>query len=695
MTDTNIIGKINESSEAAGDVARPAELVSSLPSDGEHLEQTLVLASAAVHGILTAGFSITSSAQTRLQKILCAHPRAASWFVVVACGVAVGLMRGIIGWLIQLGFDLRLWAMLLPGNNLGLVFLAVCLCAGPLALLAAFLVVYVAPAASGGGVADIKATLNGIEAPAQLFSIRAFIVRFLTIPLASASGMIIGFEAPMTHLGALVTVLFTEQLTGSRPHGKHLTDLVSMGTAMGSCAAFITPLCGFLMVREELSLHWDNSLAIKTLVGCFSAALVSRFMRGLTTCGWGDVGCLGVGGVIRFNSSDAFIMFTGRELLTVIIIGVLGGFLGAGISVVTWYRGQVVKNRSTSKPMKVIWAGFAVVLVCSCYMLIAAVDGCVPLPADHGSQLLAGTSGLAKSVCPTSGHYNPGALILFEPRYPAVKSLFQNQQGPSEMPASVLLASTISIFASMALVLSMQVPFGLVFPHILMGACLGRLVGLLLSVQPGVAALLGVAASLAGLRRTVVPITVLVIELTGNVTNILPVVAATLIAKWVADSLYMRQFDVVIKLKGYPVMSNLTERMQKVLSKVRVKDMMSAPAVTVKVGESAESVKATLASNGYGLFPVLSNEGRVLGIMFRDELIRLIQNSDALDLTDATLEDPLFINLHAWFTGTYKTFRNLGLRCMLVLDNDGRLAGVVTRTSFVKVMNDPDSFMNQ
>ena len=637
-----------------------------------------------------------SATFAKLAIFLAKHTEFSAWFVVVASGIAVGLLRGVIGWLIGLGFDLRLSAMLYAaGSNHEVHFLSVFLAMGVVALVlavvAAALVVFVAPAATGGGVADIKATLNGIEAPSQLFELRAFVVRCLTIPLSSASGLIIGFEAPMTHMGALVTVLVTMRLTGVRPFGKQLTDLVTIGTAMGSCAAFITPLCGFLMVREELSLHWDNSLAVKTGLGCLIAAQTARFMRAITTCGFSDLGCMGVGGVIRFDTGESELLFSPKEMSCLIVIGILGGVLGAGISVVTWYRAQLVKHRKTDPSFKVAWAGLAVVLACSCYMAIAVADGCVT-HVGHVS----GTSGLAEALCPEEGQVNPAALILFEPRYPAVKAVFSSAAGL--ISPGVLLGCVLSIFASMACVLSMQVPYGLVFPHILMGACMGRLVGDMFGVSAGVSALLGVSSALAGLRRTVVPIVILTVELTGNVTNIIPMVAVTLIAKWVGDSLYLRQFDVVIKLKGYPVMSSLNRRLQQLLSGLKVKDIMSAPVISIKVGENTEEVTKLLNSTAHSLFPVMSSEGsRVLGLISRDELIRVMPKSptEVLEVTEASLEDPLFINMHTSFCSTYKNFRNLGLKSMLVLDNDGRLAGILTRTSFVQVMNDPERFMIQ
>ena len=596
---------------------------------------------------------------------------------------------------INLWFDLRLAAMVDVGDSVFLAYLVNCLVAAPLALGASALVVYFAPAASGGGIPDLKAALNGIDAP-QLFSIPAFVVRCLTIPMSSASGMIIGFEAPMTHMGALVVVLLWERMAGRRPEGKELTDMVSMGTAMGSCAAFLTPLCGFLMVREELSVHWDSSLSIKTLVGCLISAQISRLMRAFTTCGYSNQSCLGVGGVMRFRSTAAFTMFAPDEVAAVVIIGFLGGFLGAAIAAVTWWRGRVVRKNITPQLTKVIWAGAAVTLVCGCYMLIVGFDTCLPIP-DPGFGLFNGMSGLAQSLCDKEGYFNPGALILFEPRYPSVMALFSASLGASEIPTGTLFACVLSVFASMAIVLSMQVPYGLVFPHILMGACLGRLVGLNVGVDPGVCALIGVAAALAGLRRGLAPIVVLVTELTGNVSNLLPVVAAVLIAKAVADALYLRQFDVVIKLKGYPVLGSLSSYSASILEHVTVKDVLTSQVVAVGVEDAAHSVREMLASNTFNSFPVVSAAGYPIGCATREELQRLCDKAETPEsqLQFDSLSPAVHVTLETKFNDAYRIFRNLGYRTLFVLNRDGKVAGLLSRTNCVEVLDDPKGFVTR
>ena len=617
------------------------------------------------------------------------HP----WLVVVISGVAIGLLRGYIGLFISVWFDLRLSFMVDVGDSPFLVYLVNCLVAVPLALGASALIVFFAPAASGGGIPDIKAALNGIDAP-QLFSVPAFVVRCLTIPMSSASGMIIGFEAPMTHMGALVVVLLWERLAGRRPEGRDFTDMVSMGTAMGSCAAFLSPLGGYLMVREELSFHWDSSLSIKTLVGCLISTQISRLMRAFTTCGFSNQDCIGLGGVIRFRSNAAFSIFAADELAAVVIIGIFGGFLGAAISAVTWWRGRLVRKNNTPPTSKVIWAGAAVTVVCACYMLIVGFDTCLPLP-DPSLGVFHGMSGLSQSLCQSDGYFNPGALILFEPRYPAVKALFSASLGASEIPTGTLFACVLSVFASMAIVLSMQVPFGLVFPHILMGACLGRLVGLNVGVDPGVCALIGVGAALAGLRRGLLPIIVLVVELTGNVTDLVPVVAAVLIAKGVADALYIRQFDVVIKLKGYPVIGNLSRYSANILERVTVKDVLTRDVIAVGSQDSAHSVRTMLASNNFNSFPVVSTSGYPMGCITRDELMRLCERADTPEslLQFGYLSPAVHVTVDTRFSDAYRIFQKLGYRTLFILDQEGKVAGLLSRTNCLEVVDDPKGFV--
>jgi hypothetical protein len=66
---------------------------------------------------------------------------------------------------------------------------------------AAALVVGWAPAASGSGVPEVMAYLNGILLP-RVFNVYTIVGKFVSCGLAVASGLPVGPEGPMIHIGA-------------------------------------------------------------------------------------------------------------------------------------------------------------------------------------------------------------------------------------------------------------------------------------------------------------------------------------------------------------------------------------------------------------------------------------------------------------------------------------------------------------
>ena len=139
------------------------------------------------------------------------------------------------------------------------------------------------------------------------------------------------------------------------------------------------------------------------------------------------------------------------------------------------------------------------------------------------------------------------------------------------------LTTTILTFGS-------KIPTGLFIPTMYIGACTGRIVGILVEqtiislqgnafgeficprdsgyacVTPGLYAIVGSAAFLAGVNRMTVTLAVIMIELTGGLTYIIPILVAVMIAKWLGDCLCTDSiYEEYIQLRKYPYLSDKEE----------------------------------------------------------------------------------------------------------------------------------------
>jgi len=114
--------------------------------------------------------------------------------------------------------------------------------------------------------------------------------------------------------------------------------------------------------------------------------------------------------------------------------------------------------------------------------------------------------------------------------------------------ASLILASGIRLLQT-SYTFGAALPSGLFIPALFVGAAMGRFIGNVMvlftenagmgtyqtHVEPGVFAMVGAAAILAGFCRMTVSLVVIMLELTGEITYVVPFMCATFAAKIVGD----------------------------------------------------------------------------------------------------------------------------------------------------------------
>jgi len=104
-----------------------------------------------------------------------------------------------------------------------------------------------------------------------------FFVKFASCALAVASGLPIGPEGPLVHMGAIIgsAVSSMHSVTLGLDLGvfKHLRgnhhrrDFVTAGVAAGITSAFHAPIGGLLFAMEEVSSFWHMELGMQARRG--------------------------------------------------------------------------------------------------------------------------------------------------------------------------------------------------------------------------------------------------------------------------------------------------------------------------------------------------------------------------------------------------------------------------------------------
>ncbi|XP_019273046.1 H(+)/Cl(-) exchange transporter 5 isoform X4 [Panthera pardus] len=315
-----------------------------------------------------------------------------------------------------------------------------------------------------------------------------------------------------------------------------------------------------------------------------------------------------------------------------------------------------------------------------------------------------------------------------------------------QLALTLILKIVITIFT-----FGMKIPSGLFIPSMAVGAIAGRLLGVGMEqlayyhhdwaifnswcsqgadcITPGLYAMVGAAACLGGVTRMTVSLVVIMFELTGGLEYIVPLMAAAMTSKWVADALGREGiYDAHIRLNGYPFLEAKEEFAHKTLAMDVMKPRRNDPLLTVLTQDSmtVEDVETIISETTYSGFPVVvSRESqRLVGFVLRRDLIISIENARKKQdgvvstsiiyftehsppmppYTPPTLKLRNILDLSP-FTVTDLTpmeivvdiFRKLGLRQCLVTHN-GRLLGIITKKDVLKHIaqmanQDPDSIL--
>ena len=84
-----------------------------------------------------------------------------------------------------------------------ITFVVFCVIFGGIAVL---MTVFISPGSAGGGSAELMGFLNGVKYP-DFISLKTLVVKIIGLSLAVTSGLCIGKEAPLAHIGAIVGIL--------------------------------------------------------------------------------------------------------------------------------------------------------------------------------------------------------------------------------------------------------------------------------------------------------------------------------------------------------------------------------------------------------------------------------------------------------------------------------------------------------
>ncbi|KAF8518751.1 Cl-channel protein [Gautieria morchelliformis] len=550
------------------------------------------------------------------------------WFVITLAGVCIGINAAIISivtsWLsdIKMGYcrdawwlnrhfccwevestnedgcsSWRAWGFYTPER-----WIIYVLCATMFSLISASLVKTFARYAAGSGISEIKCIIAGFIMQGYLGGWTLFI-KSLTLPLVIASGLSVGKEGPSVHVACCIGNIVARMFSRYSRSQEKMREILTAASAAGVAVAFGSPIGGVLFSVEEMC----HTFSIKTMWRSFFCALVA-------TVTLSAMNPFRTGKLVLFQVTyDRDWHFF--EIVFFVIIGIFGGLYGAFVIKfnlqVAAFRRRYLANHGVAEA----------VTLATLTSMFGYFNRFIRIDMTESLAILF-------RECDNGGDYDNLC-----------------QSGVQWRMANSLLLATIFRVGFVVLSYGCKVPAGIFIPSMAVGATFGRMIGIIVKamyraypqsgwfavcrpdvpcITPGTYAFLGAAAALGGVMRITVCVVVIMFELTGALTYILPTMIVLLVTKSVGDFFGGAGIaDEMIRFNGYPLLEKNDHAFNLSVSRVMRKHLHTLTSTGMTVAD-VETVLERSAVQGY---PIISGDGRRMleGYIGRTEIQYILE----------------------------------------------------------------------
>jgi CIC family chloride channel protein len=490
---------------------------------------------------------------------------------------------------------------------------------------------------SGHGVPEV---MEAVALHGGRIRPRVIWMKTLTSCLCIGTGGSAGPEGPIVQIGSAVGSGLG-QILQVRPERMRL--LVACGAASGLAATFNAPLAGVLFATEVILGHWAISTLSPLIVASVAGTFVAHSVPAVT------------GGDVRiFEIPAAFEIVSAWEIPLYALLGLACAAVGLAF-------------------VKALYAAedfFRALLIPR--WLQPAIGG-----------LLAGALTLA-SIHGLGGGYVHGA------GYQAAEQAIRGNVG-----ALVLLAAVAAKIAATSLTLGSGGSGGVFAPGLVLGAMTGGAFGATanalfpsVTAPAGAYAVVGMGAVLAGTMHAPITAILILFEMTGTYSIILPIMTACIVASLAAsrakgESIYTEK----LKRRGVSLSHGLEAS---ILGSARVRDVMEAGVQTLPEGAPLRGVLDHFLQTQAPQVYVLDPDGGLRGIVHMHDVKAMIADRKTEEgFIASDVMRTRFPNLSpdAPLTEAFKAFGPSAFEEIPVIgDVEGRprFLGVVTRQALFR-----------
>ncbi|XP_041479348.1 chloride channel protein 2-like isoform X8 [Lytechinus variegatus] len=543
------------------------------------------------------------------------------WIFLALLGVIMALLSFALDYTIQKFQTAQVHLFYMIEGNAFLQYLAWVGFPVILIVFSAGFVHLVSPHAIGSGIPEMKTILRGVVLEEYL-SFRAFLSKVVGLATAVGSGMPLGKEGPFVHIASIVSTMLSKLIVsfkGIYENESRNCEMLAAACAVGVSCNFAAPIGGVLFSIEVTSVYF----AVRNYWRGFFGAVCGAFVFRLLAVWNKDEETITA--LFKTNFRLDF-PFDVQELVAFAFIGVVSGFGGALFvylhrKIVDFVRSQKTVNHFLQKN-RLIYP-----------TLVAFVISSITFPLGLG-QFMAGELTQKQQINELFSNTTLGN----DPEDIEEENIYKPWHRPNVFVTLVVFI--IMEFWMSAIAVTLPVPSGVFIPVFTIGAAFGRLVGeamavwfpegipngdTLNKVVPGGYAVVG-AAALSGSVTHTISTSVIVFELTGQITHILPVMIAVLIANAIAQLLQPSIYDSIIRIKKLPYLPDISHAGSKTYN-IFVEDIMVRNLKFISWLSTYKELQDLLNNSSLTSFPLVdAPESMVLiGSVQRTELAFMLE----------------------------------------------------------------------
>ncbi|KAI4817929.1 hypothetical protein KUCAC02_011301 [Chaenocephalus aceratus] len=462
----------------------------------------------------------------------------------------------------------------------------------------------VAPQAIGSGIPELKTILRGVVLKEYL-TLRAFVAKVISLTAALGSGMPIGKEGPFVHIASICAAVLSRFMSffSGAQNPYCYTDILTVGCAVGVGCCFGTPLGGVLFSIEVTSTYF----AVRNYWRGYFAATFSAFIFRVLSVFNKDA--VTITALFRTNFRMDF-PFDLQELPAFAIIGISCGFLGAFF---VYLNRQVVLFMRRPNAMTRFLTKHRLIFPAVVTLVIATLT----FPPGFGQFMAGEISGSSPPVGLglSAAWLHPDVsvfviLLLFLFMKFWMSAVATAMPIPSGAFMPVFILGENELHSAGGEIMATLFPHGIVFD------------GILYRIIPGGYAV--IAAALTGAVTHTVSTAVICFELTGQISHILPMMVAVILANMVAQGLQPSLYDSIIQVKKLPYLPELGFGHMSQYN-IFVEDIMVRRVKFISSQSSYREVKHLLDSSSINSIPLVDSKDSMilLGSIDRLELLAL------------------------------------------------------------------------